>query len=89
MQHSWFWFSVLTLSILALSGCADLAYYRQAAAGQWELWHARRPVAEVLADPATSLKLRQRLEIAQALRDFASAELALPDNNSYRDFSDL
>lgn len=74
---------------LALSGCADLAYYQQAVAGQWELLQARRPVEEVLADPATSPTLRQQLLTAQALREFASAELALPDNASYRNYADL
>jgi predicted aminopeptidase len=79
----------LAFGVLALCGCADLAYYRQAAAGQWELWQVRRPVTDVLADATTSLELRQRLEVAQALRDFAATELALPDNGSYRDYSDL
>ena len=74
---------------LTLTGCADLAYYQQAAMGQWELWQARQPVAAALADPAMSPELRQRLEIAQAVRAFASAELALPDNDSYRDYADL
>lgn len=74
---------------LALSGCTELAYYRQAAAGQWDLLQARRPVAEVLADPATAPNVRQRLETAQALRAFASAELALPDNDSYRSYVDV
>jgi predicted aminopeptidase len=80
---------LLAFGVLALSGCADLAYYRQAAAGQWELWRVRRPVTDVLADAKTSLELRQRLETAQALRDFAATELALPDNSSYRDYADL
>ncbi|MDG4552064.1 MAG: aminopeptidase [Candidatus Contendobacter sp.] len=74
---------------MTVTGCADLAYYRQAAAGQWELWRACRPVAEVLTDPATPSELRLRLEIAQTLRIFASAELALPDNASYRAYADL
>jgi predicted aminopeptidase len=85
-----FWrFAVLIGFGLASAGCADLAYYRQAAAGQWELLRARRPVAEALADPATAPELRQRLEIARELRTFASAELSLPDNGSYRDYADL
>jgi predicted aminopeptidase len=85
-----FWI-ILTMAGLGLTltGCAELAYYRQAAAGQWELLQARRPVAAVLADPATSPELRQRLETVQAMRVFASVELALPDNGSYRDYSDL
>jgi predicted aminopeptidase len=74
---------------LALASCADLAYYRQAAAGQWELLRAGRPVAEALSDPATSPELRRRLATARELRAFASAELALPDNASYRDYADL
>ena len=84
----WIFFSLAGLGLVA-TGCAELAYYRQAAAGHWELLRASRPVAEVMADPATSTQLRQRLETAQALRAFASAELALPDNGSYRDYSDL
>jgi predicted aminopeptidase len=85
-----FWtLATVTHLALAATGCADLAYYRQATAGQWELWRAGRPVAEVLADPATSLELRRRLASAQALRAFASADLALPDNASYRDYADL
>ena len=72
-----------------LTGCADLGYYRQAAAGQWHLWQARQPVADLLADPATAPELRQRLETSQALRAFASAELALPDNGSYQTYADL
>ncbi len=74
---------------LGLSGCAELAYYRQAAVGQWALFQARRPVAAVLADPTISADLRQRLETARALRVFASAELALPDNGSYQGYADL
>lgn len=89
-QIRWTFFSLLVLGGLALlAGCADLAYYRQAAAGQWELLRARRSVAELLADPAIDPELRRRLEITQALRDFASADLALPDNKSYRDYADL
>ncbi|MDG4553766.1 MAG: aminopeptidase [Candidatus Competibacter sp.] len=74
---------------LGLSGCAELAYYRQAAAGQWDLLQARRSVAAVLSDPAISADLRQRLETARALRAFASADLALPENDSYRSYADL
>jgi predicted aminopeptidase len=89
-QSHWTLASLLVLGGLALlAGCADLAYYRQAAGGQWGLLQARQPVAELLVDPATDPDLRRRLETTQALRDFASAELALPDNHSYRDYADL
>lgn len=89
-QIHWMLFSLLVLGgLVLLAGCADLTYYRQAAAGQWELLQARQPVTELLTDPATDPDLRRRLGTTQALRDFASTELALPDNNSYRDYADL
>jgi len=81
--------AALAVAILALSGCADLAYYYQAAAGHWQVLRLRRPLASVLADPATPADLARRLATARRLRDFASAELALPDNGSYRRYADL
>jgi predicted aminopeptidase len=73
----------------ALAGCADLPYYQQAMAGQWHLLQARQPVTELLDAADTPASLRQRLQTAQALRAFASTELALPDNGSYSDYADL
>ncbi|MDD0844895.1 aminopeptidase [Pseudomonas sp. Gutcm_11s] len=78
----------LLLGVL-LSGCASLDYYTQVSRGQLELLAARQPVAELLVDPQTEPKLQQRLALAQQARDFASAELALPNNRSYRLYADL
>ena len=89
-MRSLFWTLKLgTGFVLILSGCTELGYYRQAAAGQWALLRACRPVSAVLADPTTSSELRQRLETAQSLRAFASTELALPDHGSYQRYADL
>lgn len=74
---------------LLLGGCAELAYYGQAFEGQVELLAARRPVAELATAPATPAALRARLERAQAMRRFAVAALALPDNGSYQSFAAL
>jgi predicted aminopeptidase len=41
-------------------------------------------VADWLADASTPGPLRERLQLSQRMRDFASAELKLPDNDSYR-----
>ncbi len=70
---------------LALPGC----YYGHLAAGQLEMSGKREPIAEVVARPDTDPKLRERLELAARARDFAHAELGLPDNGSYRAFADL
>ena len=79
----------LLLLLIVLSGCASPFYYSQAVQGQWEIVAKRHPVAGILADPATPPKLRSQLELVQRLRDFASHELLLPDNQSYRGYTDL
>ncbi len=77
------------LAALLLNGCSSAAYYGQLAEGQWQLLRARQPVAQVMADPATSPQLRARLEHAEQARAFASQQLKLPDNRSYRVYADL
>jgi len=79
----------LLLLITVLSGCASPLYYAQALSGQMEILAKRRPVEEVLSDPATPAQTRHQLELALRLRDFASQELTLPDNHSYRRYADL
>lgn len=73
----------------ALSGCANLGYYYQAVEGQMQIWHRSRPIAQVIDDSHTSPQVRERLSLVLRVRDFASGELALPDNGSYRKYADL
>jgi len=47
------------------------------------------PIPEVVNDAATEPELRQQLERIIAIREFASSELGLPDNGSYRSYADL
>lgn len=70
-------------------GCDTLAYYRQVIGGHLEVISAARPVEDWLADSATSPELRARLETAQRIRKFASGELGLPENRSYRTYAEL
>jgi predicted aminopeptidase len=64
-------------------------YVAQAAHGQWQVMHARRPIAKVIADPNTPPTVKARLAEVSAARDFATRELALPDNSSYRTYADV
>ena len=73
---------------MLLGGCGT-AYVAQAASGQWHVMHERVPIEKVIADPHTSADLRVHLEQAQAARNFASQELGLPDNESYRSYADI
>lgn len=71
-----------------LSGCGG-TYLLQAAAGQWRVLHARVPLDTLLADPRTPPQLRARLATVRAAREFASQQLGLPDNKSYRSYADI
>jgi predicted aminopeptidase len=71
------------------AGCSTLGYYAQSVGGHLDLMSRARPVEDVKADPATPPALRDRLALSQQMRDFAVAELKLPDNGSYRRYSDL
>lgn len=73
----------------AIGGCSTIGYYYQAARGHMALTFAARPIDAVIADPLTTPDLRARLESARAMREFASRELALPDNATYRRYADL
>src|ERR1700722_14842900 len=78
----------IALIVATLPGCA-IGYFTQAAQGQWRLMRARRPIEQVIADPASSEELKARLWVVQDARNFAVSELGLPDNRSYRSYSDL
>jgi predicted aminopeptidase len=71
-----------------LGGCTAAGYYWQGIRGQLDLLERARPIPAVLAtteDPA----LKRKLERVLAIREYASRELALPDNPSYRSYTDL
>jgi len=72
-----------------MSGCANIGYYWQSVSGQLEVWRRERPVEEVLADPAAAWPLKDKLKRVLEIRAFASRELGLPDNQSYRRYADL
>ncbi len=86
MRWVWFW-GVVAATLVA--GCQALSYYTQAIGGHLEVMARARPLGEVIADPATGAELRQRLETARRIREFAVRRLALPDNGSYLAYADL
>lgn len=71
----------------ALAGCGT-GYYWQASMGHLELMRQRRPVVEVVSDPATPESVRAKLNVATAALDFAHTTLGLPDNGSYTSYAD-
>ncbi len=79
----------LAAAALGLGGCANWAYYWQSVGGHARVLVAAQPVSELLADPSTEPALKERLALAQRIRAFASAELALPSNHAYTRYTDL
>lgn len=80
--------SVLVAAV-CLSGCANLGYYWQSVTGHVAVMNAGKPVQDWLGDANTSDNTKRRLELSQRIRDYASDELMLPDNASYRRYADL
>ena len=74
--------------LLLLQSCA-IAYYTQAITGQLDVMARRQPIAEVLADPEVDEATKTRLRAVVEIRDYAVAELQLPENGSYRSYADL
>lgn len=74
---------------LLLSGCVELGYYLQCAAGQLEIMRLSRPLPTVIGDPQTPSETRRKLRKVQAMRAFAVTELGLPEGKSYRHYADL
>lgn len=73
----------------ALSFSSDLGYYAQAVQGHVKILLARRSIDELLAIPGTPLVLKERLRLALEIREFATSELHLPENGSYRSYADI
>jgi predicted aminopeptidase len=72
-----------------VTGCTAISYYAQSLEGHVEIMAARRNVGRLIADPSTPKALRAQLTSARAIRQFATDELGLPDNNSYRSYADI
>jgi predicted aminopeptidase len=88
----WRWLllaGLTTAAALALSGCAQVQYLAQAAAGQTSLLLRARPLADVIADAATPETTRKQLLLAQDVRRYASQVLGLPDNRTFASYTDL
>ena len=72
-----------------LSSCSTLEFYSQGIAGQVEILRKSRSCEMMIADLTTPVALRQRLQLAKELRQFASRELALPGHSAYGKYADL
>ncbi|MEO6023496.1 MAG: aminopeptidase [Burkholderiales bacterium] len=82
-------FLLLAFAITSLTGCSTVSFYWQAFSGQMEIINKARAIESVVLDKNTAPTLKQSLLSLLAIRQYASKELALPDNKSYRSYADL
>jgi predicted aminopeptidase len=78
----------LLLLALGDAGCWSGRYLAQQGAGQLRLLRARRRIADVLDDPSTDPRVRERLRLAVAARDFGVRVLGLHGGDGYTRFLD-
>ncbi|MES2563009.1 MAG: aminopeptidase, partial [Pseudomonadota bacterium] len=87
-MHSFKLIALAALTVL-LAGCANLPYYLQSVRGQLDIWSRQHGVESVIENPQTAESLREKLRSVLIIRDFASNELDLPRNSSYRLYANL
>lgn len=81
--------SVIVLLLICVSGCSTIGYYHQSISGHFELISKRERIADIVNDPARDEKLIKQLHLVEELRTFASEQLKLPENDSYRSYVQL
>ena len=79
----------LLISMSLMAACQSLGYYAQSARGQFQVFNQSKPIATWLVKKNTDHKLKQKLQLIQQIRDFASDELKLPRNKSYTQYADI
>ncbi len=85
----WLQSCLLMVVGLGVAGCSAMEYYWQAVDGHRNILNQEQPISEILAETELDPELRKLLEQMQRARDFASEELGLPENNSYREYADI
>ncbi len=80
---------ILVMSVLFTSACSNMSYYQQSISGHFSILSKREPVEKLLQQNELEPALRERLVLSQQVRTFASEQLLLPDNDSYREYVDL
>ena len=74
---------------LLITGCSSVGYYRQAAAGQFQIFSRQEPIEKLVERPDTRATLRKKLELVLDLRTFAERELHLKTDGHYSRYADL
>ncbi len=80
---------LVVIAGILLSSCSTIGYYWQAASGEIAILNKRESIQSILNKQNTEDNFRQQLQLIERARSFASSDLLLPDNDSYRYYADL
>ena len=82
---------VILIGILctSFSACTTISYYHQSISGHFKTISKREHIVDIVNDSARDEKLIKQLNLALELRAFASEQLKLPENESYRSYVQL
>jgi predicted aminopeptidase len=82
-------FAVLACVVAVVTGCETASYYRQAIAGQYQIFARRESIEKLIGRPETPPALKERLKLVLELRRFAESKLGLPVDGHYLKYADL
>ena len=80
---------VLLILLFSVTACNELDYYLHSVTGHLEVLSKRQTIDALLKNRTTPEKLQQQLKQIARIRDFASEQLLLPENDSYRSYVKL
>ncbi|MGK0297328.1 MAG: putative aminopeptidase [Gammaproteobacteria bacterium] len=80
---------IIVLCIIFNSGCTSIGYYAQSISGQVGILLNKKHVANIINASDTNKQLREKLIEVQKILDFAHHKLYMPDNGSYRHYTDV
>ncbi len=85
------WIQIIcgVLLAAALTGCESIGYYKQLISGQIDILNKKQSIHELLDNPDTSEKLKEKLSLVMDIRTFAKDELFLPVKDQYLSFVEL
>lgn len=78
----------LLLTIL-VNGCSTAGYYKQSVIGHLKILWSKQDISTLVSSPNVEPSLKAKLEKALLIRQFGSEHLKLPENNSYRQYTDI
>ena len=91
VRKSSIYFTLLLIVVMMVSlssGCS-IGYYSQSVSGHLSLMSSRVDIEDLLEDEQTAKDVKEKLQLVLQIREFASEELQLPKNDSYKSYVEL